>query len=284
MRNLTINQIYSMCGMSASARHSFIYSNVFLSFADDCIKYNHCENGDCTREYIANTIYIKYLHLLDKRADSEGVARDCVNNVVACARWVICLLRKITTSYNFIGAGEYVTTSAVDLRGFIIHTNTKDIVFKDIHRDSATRLERPTINNTRKVDIIDVLKQWEARENHASHKENRERSFYTYTDEEGHTTSEADMLESRFDTPERALLHKCAMIRVNRHIAKIVHNDRAFNHVYEVLTKEGKLDTGDLMTLSRFRDRNNLYYTVSNDDGTTEKKPLTINDLRYLFA
>lgn len=284
MKNLTINQIYSLCGLNASERHAFIYSNVFLSFADDCIKYNHVENGDCTREYIANTIYIKYLHLLDKRAEFESVARDCVSNVVACAKWVICLLRKITNSYNFIGAGDYVTTSAVDLRGFTVRTETKEISFSDIHRNVSTRLERLEIKNTRRVDIVDVLKQWEARENHASHKVNRERNFYTYTDEEGHTTSEADTLESRFDTPERALLRKCSMIRVNRHIADIVHNDRAFNHVYDVLTKTDKLETSDLMVLSRFRDRNNLYYTVENDDGTTERKPLTISDMRYLFA
>ena len=72
MKNLTNIQILTLCGMSKNARHAYIFENVLTPFANDCVKYNHCENGDVTIEYIASGLYTKFLELRGKVAENDG--------------------------------------------------------------------------------------------------------------------------------------------------------------------------------------------------------------------
>lgn len=275
MKNLTNIEILTLCAMTKNQRHEYIFKNVFIPFANDCIKYNHCENGDVTSEYIASGLYIKFLELREKVSENDGILLDCTQTDVKAVKWVICLIRKIVNSLNFTPAGTYRTVSAMDLRGFTMDVKgpkgdtIKQYVFNDVHTDGKTVIEKSGNKFTKKVDIVDVLKQWENRD---SRTESRKvRQFTRWIDEDGNETSEETTVKGNYPTPEQELLNNERLLYVNKKISEIVSNCRNFGTIYAILTKEEKLTDSDSVLLSRFRKYNHL-------------EGLTISDLRYLFA
>lgn len=275
MKNLTNIEVLTLCGMSKNARHEYIFKNVLLPFASDCVKYNRCENGDITIEYIASGLYTKFLDLRQKVSENDGILLDCTQTDVKAIKWAICLLRKIVNGLNFTPAGTYKTVSAMDLKGFTMDVKghkgetLRQYTFGDIHTEGKTIIEKSDRKSTKKVDVVDVLKQWENRDSKSEAR--KVRQFTMYTDEEGNSASEETTIKGNYRTPEEDLIYNCAMVKARKLVSKIAIEDKSFNHVYEVLTREGVLSDSDRMTLSRFRKRHNL------DD-------LTLSDLRYLFA
>lgn len=275
MKNLTNIEVLTLCGMSKNARHEYIFKNVLLPFASDCVKYNRCENGDITIEYIASGLYTKFLELRGKVSENDNILLDCTQTDVKAVKWVLCLLRKVVNSLNFTPAGTYKTISAMDLKGFTMDVKghkgetLRQYSFKDIHTEGKTIIEKSENRAIKKIDVVDVLKQWENRD---SRTESRKvRLFIMYTDEEGNKASEETTIKGNYRTPEEDLVYKCAMVKARRLVSKIATEDKSFDHVYEVLTRDGVLSDSDRMTLSRFRKRHNL-------------EDLTLSDLRYLFA
>lgn len=275
MRTLSNIETLTLCGMSKNARHEYIFKNVLIPFANDCIKYNHCENGDITCEYIASGLYTKFLELRNKVSENDGILLDCTQTDVKAVKWVLCLLRKVVNGLNFTPAGTYKTISATDLQGFTMdvkgpkNETLRQYSFKDIHTEGKTIIEKSENKATKKVDVVDVLKQWENRDSRTEAR--KVRLFTMYTDEEGNKASEETTIKGNYRTPEEDLIYNCAMVKARRLVSKIAIEDKSFNHVYEVLTRDGVLSDSDRMTLSRFRKRHNL-------------EDLTLSDLRYLFA
>lgn len=275
MKNLTNNEVLTLCGMSKNERHAYIFKNVLLPFASDCVKYNRCENGDVTCEYIASGLYSKFLELRDKVAENDGILLDCTQTDVKAVKWAICLLRKVVNGLNFTPAGTYKKVSAMDLQGFTMDVKDskgktiREYNFNAIHTEGKTIIEKSENKATKKVDVVDVLKQWENRDSRTEAR--KVRLFTMYTDEDGNKASEETTIKGNYRTPEEDLVYNCAMVKARRIVSKIATEDKSFNHVYEVLTREGVLSDSDRMTISRFRKRHNL------DD-------LTLSDLRYLFA
>ena len=275
MKNLTNIQILTLCGMSKNARHAYIFENVLTPFANDCVKYNHCENGDVTIEYIASGLYTKFLELRGKVAENDGILLDCTQTDVKAVKWVLCLIRKVVNGLNFTPAGTYKNISAMDVKGFTMAVKgskgatVREYNFNDIHTEGKTIIEKSANKSIKKVDVVDVLKQWENRD---SRTESRKvRLFTMYTDEEGNKASEETTIKGNYRNPEEEFIYNCAMVKARRLVSQIATSDKSFNHVYEVLTREGVLSDSDRMTLSRFRKRHNL-------------EDLTLSDLRYLFA
>ena len=275
MKNLTNIQILTLCSMSKNQRHAYIFENVLIPFASDCVKYNHCENGDVTIEYIASGLYTKFLELRNKVSENDDILLDCTQTDVKAVKWTLCLLRKVVNGLNFTPAGSYKTVSAMDLQGFTMDVKgpkgetLRQYAFNDIHTEGKTIIEKSDNKSTKKVDVVDVLKQWENRD---SRTESRKvRQFTMYTDEEGNSASEETTIKGNYRNPEEDLIYKCAMIKARKIVSKIAVEDKSFNHVYEVLTRDGVLSDSDRMTISRFRKRHNL-------------EDLTLSDLRYLFA
>lgn len=275
MKNLTNIEILTLCAMTKNQRHEYIFKNVFIPFANDCIKYNHCENGDVTTEYIASGLYTKFLELREKVSENDGILLDCAQTDIKASKWVLCLIRKIVNSLNFTPAGNYKTVSAIDVQGFIMsfkgHKNetVKQYTFDDVHTEKKTIIEKSDNKSTKKVDIVDVLKQWENRD---SRTESRKvRQFTRWIDEDGNETSEETTIKGNYPTPEQALLNNERLLYVNKKISEIVSNCRNFGTIYAILTKEEKLSDTDSVLLSRFRKYNHL-------------EGLTLSDLRYLFA
>lgn len=275
MKNLTNIEILTLCSMSKNQRHEYIFKNVFIPFANDCIKYNHCENGDVTCEYIASGLYTKFLDLRAKVSENDGILLDCTQTDVKAVKWVICLIRKIVNSLNFTPAGTYKTVSAMDVKGFTMDVKgpnsetVRQYTFNDIHTEGKTIIEKSVNKSTKKVDIVDVLKQWENRD---SRTESRKvRQFTRWIDEDGNETSEETTIKGNYPTPEQELLNNERLLYVNKKISEIVSNCRNFGTIYAILTKEEKLTNTDSVLLSRFRKYNHL-------------EDLTLSDLRYLFA
>lgn len=275
MKNLTNIEILTLCAMSKNQRHEYIFKNVFIPFANDCIKYNHCENGDVTCEYITSGLYTKFLELRVKVSENDGILLDCTQTDVKAVKWVICLIRKIVNSLNFTPAGNYKTVSAMDVKGFTMdvkgpnNETLRQYTFNDVHTEGKTIIEKSDKKSTKKVDIVDVLKQWENRD---SRTESRKvRQFTRWIDEDGNETSEETTIKGNYPTPEQELLNHERLLYVNKKISEIVSNCRNFGTIYAILTKEEKLTNTDSVLLSRFRKYNHL-------------EDLTLSDLRYLFA
>lgn len=275
MKTLTNIEVLTLCGMSKNQRHEYIFKNVFLPFASDCVKYNRCENGDVTCEYIASGLYTKFLELRGKVAENDDILLDCTQTDIKAVKWTICLLRKVVNGLNFTSAGIYKKVSAMDLQGFTMSIKgakgetVREYNFNDVHTEGKTIIEKSTNKATKKVDVVDVLKQWENRDSRTEAR--KVRLFTMYTDEDGNKASEETTIKGNYRNPEEDLIYNCAMVKARRIVSQIATSDKAFNHVYEVLTHDGVLSDSDRMTISRFRKRHNL------DD-------LTLADLRYLFA
>lgn len=275
MKTLSNIETLTLCGMSRNQRHEYIFKNVLLPFANDCVKYNHCENGDVTVEYIASGLYSKFLELRVKVSENDGILLDCTQTDVKAVKWTICLLRKIVNNLNFTPAGDYKKVSPMDLQGFTMNIKgrkgetIRQYTCKDIHTEGKTIIVKSDKKSTKKVDVVDVLKQWENRD---SRSESRKvRQFTRWIDEEGNETSEETTIKGNYPTPEQELLNNERLLYVNKKISEIVANCRNFNTIYTILTKEEKLTDSDSVLLSRFRKYNHL-------------EGLTISDLRYLFA
>lgn len=268
--------VYKMCSMGKNGRHTFIFNNVFLTYADDCIKYNRVENGEVTREYIASGLYNKFLELREKLVKNDETLRlDCAYTDVHACIWLMCLVRKVLNNLNFTQCGTYEKRHGVDLQGFTMNVKNAENVtvnqytFKDIHTNGYTELIKPSVKSTKKVTIIDLLKQWENRDSRSEAR--KVRQFTMYIDEEGNQASEETTIKGNYPTPEQELINKELMLLVNRKISEIVSNCRNFATIYDILSNHEKLSNADSVLLSRFRKYNHL-------------EELTISDLRYLFA
>lgn len=274
MKKLSNIEILGLCSKTKSERHAYIFAEIFGSFADDCIKYSHVENGDVTREYIMSGIYVKFLELCEKVAERENVPLNCAYVDATACRWVIALLRKVTTSLNFTPCGEYVKKSGFGLEGFKMTVTaggvSRSYNIPTVYVADSVELVKGPSKSTKKVDVVDVLKQWENRATRSATR--KEQQFSMYTDEEGNTASEETRLKGNYRTPEEELVYNCNMELVRREVSKIATSDAVFNRVYDVLIKDtGTLTDADIHVIHRFRKRHGL-------DG------LTIADLRELFA
>lgn len=263
MRFINSMEALKLCSMSKNGRHAWIYENVFLSYADDCIKYNHVENGDVTREYIASGLYTKFLELREKSAEQNSTVLDCTYTDIVACKWVMCLIRKITNNMNFGTCGEYTNISGYDLQGFTsaIRNNgstTKEITFNDIHSDGYTKLERSKMSASKKVDVIDVLKQWE---NRASRNAIRNESqFKMVTDSEGNSTSQQDFIRSNYGNPLTDLLNKCSLERARILIHRIYNEVQNGNRIIDIVSSDRTKTPAERRAICDFRKRhNNLY-------------------------
>ena len=273
MKKLSNIEILGLCSKTKAERHAYIFAEVFGSFADDCVKYNHVENGDITREYIMSGIYTKFLELCDKIAERENVPLDCAYTDATACRWAICLIKKVTTSLNFTPCGEYVKKSGYGLEGFKMAVShggvTREYDIPTVYVADSVELVKGPSKSIKKVDVVDVLKQWENRATRSATR--KEQQFTMYTDEEGHTASEETRLKGNYRTPEEELIYNCNMELVRREVSKIATTDRDFMRVYNALITEEVLTENERQILSRFRKRNGL-------------EGFTISDLRELFA
>ena len=271
-----INEFTKINGLMAQVssmdlvdREKWVY-NQFLNYAHKNSKYvahAHGLNDIECEFYIASGLYDKFLKLRDKTLEKcDGVHFNAIE-YIEC-RHVLALVRKVVNELNFKNAtiekkGLCLPDSEISFK------NGPRYFIKGVYIPDSVEYENISRMSTKKVDIIDLIKQWENRD---SRSENRKvRQFNAFIDEEGNSTSEETQLAGNYRTPEQELFYNLNMETALATVSKIAVSDSAFMHVYEVLTKTDKLTTSDLMVVSRFRKRNNL-------------EGLTLSDLRYLFA
>ena len=263
MKFINAMETLKLCSMSKNARHTWIVENVFKPYAIDCVKYNHCENGDVTIEYIISGLYDKFLELRNKVAEQDNIVLDCAYTDVSASRWVICLIRKITNNMNFAICGEYTTINGYDLQGFTTTIydrgqTTKELTFGDIHSDSYTRLERAKMSASKKVDIIDVLKQWENRASRAACR--NEIQFKIVTDKEGNSTNQQDFIKSNYGNPLTDLLNKCALERARRLIHRIYNDVQNGSRIIDIISSGRVKTPAERRAICDFRKRHNDLY------------------------
>lgn len=265
MKFINSMETLKLCSMSRNCRHTWIVENVFKPYAMDCVKYNHCENGDVTIEYIISGLYDKFLELRSKVAEQNNIVLDCTYTDISACRWVICLLRKITNSMNFATCGEYTNISRYDLQGFTsaVYDNgqiTREHIFNDIHSNGYTKLECSKMVASKKVDVIDVLRQWENRASRSAIR--NETQFKTITDSEGNSTSTQEFIRSNYGNPEYDLLNKCALARARALITRIYHDTKNGDRIIDIVSSDRVKTPAERRAICDFRKRHNNMYDM----------------------
>lgn len=271
MKYITYEDTLKLCGVSTGARHAWIFANVFMSFADDCEKYNRASYGDVTREYIVSGCYDKFLKFRDKllngtKRRAPVYDRECCALDIDACKWTINYFRKALNTMNFATGGEYTNLSAVDLPSADINLDGApvwtgrelvDVVHVPaIHRDAKTKLERVPVMATKKVDIIDLLKREENRD--ARTESRKVRNFTTKTDSDGY--DEINYVKSNYGTPETILLRQCALERARRLIHKIYTETQSGARIIDIVSS-GRVMTGaERKAVHQFRARHSELY------------------------
>lgn len=254
--------------MELVSRETWVYRQ-FMSYAHKVSKYVASRHGlnDVECEcYIASGLYDKFLKLRAKTLETcDGIHYNAIE-YIEC-KHVLSLVRLVVNELNFKNA----TIEKIGLclpETEISFKNGPKYTLKGVNIPDSIEYENISKMATRKIDIIDLLKQWENRD---SRSESRKvRQFTRYIDDEGNTTSEETTLAGNYRTPEQEFFYNESIRQSLSLVSKIATECKYFSNVYRALTLE-KLDDSAKSVLKRFRKQYGL-------------DALSLNELKYLFA
>ena len=250
-------------------REKWVYIQ-FLNYAHKCARYVASAHGlndiEC-EYYIASGLYDKFLKLRDKTLEEcNGVHFNSIE-YIEC-RHVLALVRKVVNELNFKSATIETQKECIIPDVEVSFKNGPKYIIRGAHVEASTEYENISRMSTKKVDIIELLKQWENRDSRSEAR--KVRQFTRYVDDEGNTTSEETQIAGNYRTPEQDYFYNNAMRESMRIVSKIATECKYFKNVYRALTLE-KLDDSAKSVLKRFR----AQYGLSD---------LALNELKYLFA
>ena len=275
MRYINNNSIEALqlCAMDKTARHAWIFSNIFMTCARDYETYSHASYGDVTREYIASGLYDKFLKFRDKllngtKRRAPVYDRECTALDIDASNWTLNYFRKSLNTMNFATGGEYKEISAIDLpsaeisvKGAPVWDGSKlvdAVTIPAVHTSARVELERAPVTATKRVDIIDLLKREENRD--ARTESRKVRQFVTKTDADGY--DEIQYVKSNYGTPETILLHKCAIIRARQLLTKIYNDVSSGARIIDIVSS-GRVMTGaERKAIHNFRMRHSDLYEM----------------------
>lgn len=253
------------CGMGKKERE-ILFFNQFLDYGKMQAPYianRHDMDADYCARYIASGLYAKFLELREKKIAEFGGHYNSVE--FDTFRHVMALIKKISVNLNFSACGIYNDINAHTVtQESGIFIQSRDYI--DIEKKSV--LERPDVKSARRVDVVDILEQWENRALRQARK--HEQKARVLVDDEGNETSELDKVNSNYREPCADLLYNCAMDRARAEISRIATDCKNFATVYNILCN-GEKSATDRKVISRFKARYNL-------------QSLSLDDLIYLFA
>lgn len=263
--NGTMAQVSSM---ELVSRETWVYRQ-FLSYAHKVSKYVASRHGlndiEC-EYYIASGLYNKFLKLREKTLETcDGVHYNAIE-YIEC-KHVLSLVRLVVNELNFKNAtiekkGLCLPDSEISFKNGASYKIMGAYIPDSIEYENISKMA------TRKIDIIDLLKQWENRD---SRSESRKvRQFTRYIDDEGNSTSEETQVAGNYRTPEQDYFYNESIRQSLSLVSKIATECKYFANVYRALTLE-KLDDSAKSVLKRFRKQ----YSLDS---------LSLNELKYLFA
>lgn len=273
MKYISSIEALQLCATDKNARHAWIFSNIFMTCARDYEIYSHASYGDVTREYIASGLYDKFLKFRDKllngtKKRAPVYERECTALDIDACHWTLNYFRKSLRVMNFASGGEYKEISAIDLPSAEISVKGAPIwngyelvdavTIPAIHTSARVELERAPVMAAKRVDIIDLLKREENRDERTQAR--KVRRFVTKTDVDGY--DEIQYVKSNYGTPETILLHKCAIIRARQLLTKIYNNVSSGARIIDIISS-GRVMTGaERKAIHNFRARHNDLYEI----------------------
>jgi hypothetical protein len=241
---------YDLISKSHKEKYTIVY-NQFLDYGRIQAPYIASKH-DMTTEYcacyIASGLFQKYLQLKAKKIADFGRFYNNVDYESLCH--VFALIRKVKNNLNFKSCGYY--TDGYD------KTITDDfyylpkIGFTQIVKKSE--LIRENIGNSKQIDIVDILEQWENRDARTQAKKTRR----YFEGEDG--TSEIDRISSHYGTPENKLLNKCTRERARIEIDYYKNHCTNFSRILHIVTKTENRTGAERVALNDFRKRYNVYH------------------------
>ena len=241
---------YDLINKSHEDKYRIIYTQ-FLDYGTNQAPYissKHDMSNDYCARYIASGLFQKYLQLKAKKIREFG---RFYNNVdYEAMLHVFALIRKVVNMLNFKAGGYYTDGYNKTVTDNIYYL--PKIGFTQIIKKSELVHEKMT--NTKIVDIVDILEQWENRDARTQAKKTRR----YYTDEDGH--SELDRISSHYGTPENKLLNKCARQRAKVEINYYKNHCSNFSRILHIVTKTENRTGAERVALNDFRKRYNVYH------------------------
>ena len=241
---------YEIVGKSHKEKYGIIYAQ-FLEYGKiqaPYIAHKHDMSVDYCTCYIASGLFQKYLQLKAKKIEAFGRFYCNVDFESMCH--VFALIRKVKNNLNFKTCGEYTegfSKVVIDDYNFLPRVGFTQIVKK-------SELIREKIGNSKNVDIVDILNQWENRDARTQAKKTRR----YYEDEDG--TSELDRISSHYGTPETKLLNKCARECARTEIDYYRNHCNNFSRIMHIVTKAENRTGAERVALNDFRKRYNVYH------------------------
>lgn len=241
---------FDLVSKSHKEKYTIVY-NQFLDYGKiqaPYIAHKHDMGAEYCACYIASGLFQKYLQLKAKKIADFGKFYCNVDYESLCH--VFALIRKVKNNLNFKVMGEYIDgykkdacddLNYIPLRGFVT-----------IEKSSV--LKREKIGNTKNVDIVDILNQWENRDARTQAKKTRR----YFEGEDG--TSELERISSHYGTPETKLLNKCARERARVEINYYKNHCENFSRILHIVSKSDNLTHAESNTIYKFRQRYNVYH------------------------
>ena len=241
---------YDLINKSHKDKYRIIYTQ-FLDYGKIQAPYiasKHDMGKKYCAYYIASGLFQKYLQLKAKKIEAFGRFYNNVDYESLCH--VFALIRKVKSNLNFKSCGYYTDDFkkiVTDDFYFLPRIGFTQIIKK-------SELIRENIGNTKNVDIVDILNQWENRDARTQAKKTRR----YYEDEDG--TSELDRISSHYGTPETKLLNKCARERAETEIDYYRHHCSNFSRILHIVTKTENKTGAERVALHDFRKRYSAYH------------------------
>lgn len=229
---------------------NYIYNKI-VAYAKNKMKECKMCEGEVTLEFIVNGVYTKYLELLLSDNKLVTLAYATIEHKHNVLVHTFALIKKSLSILNY---GHYAQYNDNDLKLYSTF-HGDNLLETRITVSNGCTLQNTRNVNTRKVTIIDLLKQYENRNNR------KERALYTYDN----GTSEADNITVEDDT--MSSLVKSSARDIVQNIIKSTNN---IDRIIDILRNDLS-DNASRKCLSKWKHSNKL------DD-------LSRDDLFYLFC
>lgn len=303
-----------VCSTPVSSRELWVY-NHFLKYAKNVSKYYAKKHGMTDNEcicYIASGMYNKFLNLRSKTIKKCGYHFNAME--VCCYYRVMSQLKIALQKMNTVTTCEYKTIKAWASPSVEISYNFGDgekVVNIPVidHKEKHVKDFNPVVNNSKMFDAVDVIEVWD---NRHSRTESRLRDAMNELNNEvdNKTFFNPYNVDSLSDDDKKRLNKKLyAIARYNnmldrmtklsgnysnpldiycrnetlQEIREKLSSDKRYNDIMAICSTKDNLSVKQRDTLRNFRERNNLYYCVADDNGNIIKRePMTVDNLIYL--
>lgn len=241
---------YDLINKSHKEKYNIVYTQ-FMDYGKMQAPYlanKHDMSENYCACYIASGLFQKYLQLKAKKIADFGSFYNNVDYESLCH--VFALVRKVKNNLNFKPCGYYTDGVKKTVTDDLCYL--PNIGYVDISRKSE--LVREKMTNTKTVDIVDILSQWENRDARTQAKKTRR----YFEGDDGN--SELEHISSHYGIPETKLLNKCARARARSETDYYKNHCSNFSRILHIVSKSENRTGAERVALNDFRKRYSVYH------------------------